>query len=102
MSEPNLPPPPQAPPPETEAGLYAKRRLPFETTSATPGGRHPGLMAGAVIYAIAAIAAFVLAGYMALVARHPLVSVPVIAPIAGGIWFIIRTIMVLRPNAHRN
>jgi hypothetical protein len=80
---------------EDESRIYAKRRLPFDTTGAA---RHPGVTAAAILYAVATIGCFGLAGYMAFVAQRELVSVPVLAPLGGGLYFIVRLLMVLRPR----
>jgi hypothetical protein len=45
---------------------------------------------------VAALAAFGIAGYMAFVEMRPFLSVAVIAPGIGGLWFLLRLVMVSR------
>jgi hypothetical protein len=50
----------------------------------------------AIVYVIAALAAFGIAGYMAFGQQRPLLSVAVLAPALGGMWFLLRLFMVAR------
>jgi hypothetical protein len=50
----------------------------------------------AAVYLIAALAAFGLAAYMAFAEQRPLLSIAVIAPAVGGLWFLLRLFMVAR------
>jgi hypothetical protein len=94
----------QPPEKEGEEKYLAKRRLPFETSAfETSGqGRHPGVTAAAILYGVATLACFGLAAYMAFAQHRPLTSIPVIAPAGGGIWFFIRLLMIMRPQAPGN
>jgi hypothetical protein len=82
-----------------EEKYLAKRRLPFETHGES---RHPGIKAAAVLYLVATVACFGLAGYMAFGEHRPLMSVPVVAPGFGGIYFFVRLLMIMRPKAPGN
>ncbi len=78
---------------------YAKRRLPFDEAAQA---RHPGVTAAAVLYGAAMLIALGVAVFMATAQRQPVLSVPVLASIAIGIWFFIRMLMTLRtPRAPR-
>jgi hypothetical protein len=39
---------------------------------------------------------------MAFGEQRPFASVAVIAPLAGGVWFLIRMLMVLRPQVRKD
>ncbi|MBL8550671.1 MAG: hypothetical protein JNJ73_11865 [Hyphomonadaceae bacterium] len=45
------------------------------------------------VYLAAGLACFGIAGYMAFGEQRPLMSVAVIAPAVGGLWFFIRVFM---------
>ena len=76
--------------------LKVKTRLPFEQQSSLAS--HPGVRAAAVLYGILALILVGVAGYMAFSVGHPMVSVPVIAPALGALYFFIRLAMMLRPK----
>lgn len=96
MSEPT----PPGPDGEYEAKLYAKRRLPFDSPEAKPK-RPAGATAAIVLYGAAFVGCLVLAGFMHWGRGNEIASVPVIAPIAGAVWFLIRMLMTMRPMAPR-
>jgi hypothetical protein len=91
-------PPEERKTPQSDAPYLAKRRLPFETGEQ----RHPGVIGAGILYGAATLACFGLAVFMALVQQQPLASVQVVAPFVGGVWFLIRMLMVLRPRIRKD
>lgn len=81
--------------PPTKSPLEVRARMPFEASDAA---KHPGFRAAAFVYAGAAAIMAGVGAYMALVLGHPMLSVPVIAPAVGAIYFFVRFVMMLRPK----
>ncbi len=84
MSEEKPPPP-----------LGGRTRLPFETKELRA---HPGFRAAAALYAFAAIIMGGVAAYMAFAVGHPWMSIPVMGPALGALYFVVRFAMVMRPR----
>ncbi|MET0181356.1 MAG: hypothetical protein ABW199_00570 [Caulobacterales bacterium] len=78
-----------------ESPLNVRKRLPFEAAAGVQ--QSAGFKGAAFIYLAAAAIMFGVAGYMALGVGHPFISVPVIAPGLGGLYFVIRFAMMMRP-----
>jgi len=84
-----------ADPPEAPRVTWAKKRLPYEATPSPfqPSNRMKFLLFAALTVLFAAVA-----GYMALVDRHPVTSMYVVAPGIGALWFALRIFMMLTPK----
>jgi len=81
---------------EFETKLYAKRRMPFDAPEAKPK-RPVGVTAAAMLYGAAFVGCLGLAAFMHWGRGEEFASVPVVAPLAGGVWFLVRMLMTLRP-----
>jgi len=87
----DAPPNGQKPPP-----LYERKKTPFETgVSADKAIWNAG---GRVVLVVLTLMMVGLALYMAMVLRHPLTSVYVIAPAVGAVWFGLRLFMTMTPK----
>jgi CHASE2 domain-containing sensor protein len=75
--------------------LSKRKPLPWEERDAA---KHPGFKAAAFIYLAAALIMVGVAGYMLISVGHPVMSVPVIAPAIGAVYFTVRFAMMLRPK----
>lgn len=89
------PEPPPETPKEPPSPLSVRKRLPFESPDLR---KHPGFQGAAFIYLAASAIMGGIAAYMALGVGHPAMSVPVIAPGIGALYFFIRFAMMMRPK----
>ncbi|MBI1188567.1 MAG: hypothetical protein GC206_14755 [Alphaproteobacteria bacterium] len=92
--------PPPRPDGEYESKLYAKRRMPFDASAEKPK-RPVGVTAALVLYGAALVGCIVLAAFMHFGRGNDIASVPVLAPIGGAAWFLVRFLMTMRPMAPR-
>jgi len=75
-----------------------KARLPFDPTMA-PGGGQGGRTMLLVVYAVAFLAMAGAAGVMVFQRGYAFTTPQVFVPSLGAVWFLIRLVMVARPNA---